>query len=36
MGDGRTIVFSTDPNYLAWTQGMQQVPWNAILGPDPS
>jgi zinc carboxypeptidase len=36
MGDGRTIVFSTDPNYRAWTEGMQQVLWNAILGPDPS
>ena len=36
MGQGRTIVFSTDPNYRAWTEGMQQVLWNAILGPDPS
>jgi hypothetical protein len=36
MGQGRTIVFSTDPNYRAWTEGMQQVLRNAILGPDPS
>jgi hypothetical protein len=35
MGDGRTIVFSTDPNFRAWTDGMQQVLWNAILGPNP-
>jgi hypothetical protein len=36
MGQGRTIVFSTDPNNRAWTEGMQQVLRNAILGPDPS
>jgi Zinc carboxypeptidase len=35
MGAGRTIVFSTDPNFRAWTEGMQQVLWNAILGPNP-
>jgi Zinc carboxypeptidase len=35
MGDGRTIVFSTDPNFRAWTEGMQQVLFNAILGPNP-
>ncbi len=35
MGEGRTIVFSTDPNFRAWTDGMQQVLWNAILGPNP-
>jgi hypothetical protein len=34
-GRGRAIVFSTDPNYRAWTEGMQQVLWNAILGPNP-
>jgi Zinc carboxypeptidase len=35
MGDGRTIVFSTDPNFRAWTEGTQQILWNAILGPNP-
>ena len=35
MGDGRTIVFSTDPNYRAWTEGTQRILWNAILGPNP-
>ena len=35
MGSGRTIVFSVDPNYRAWTEGTQQILWNAILGPNP-
>jgi len=35
MGDGRTIVFSVDPNFRAWTEGTQQILWNAILGPNP-
>jgi hypothetical protein len=36
MGSGRTIVFSVDPNYRAWTEGTQQILWNAILGPNPA
>ena len=36
MGSGRTIVFSVDPNFRAWTEGTQQILWNAILGPDPT
>ena len=36
MGDGRSIVFSIDPNFRAWTEGTQQILWNAILGPDPA
>jgi hypothetical protein len=35
VGSGRVIVFSTDPNFRAWTEGMQDFLWNAILGPDP-
>jgi hypothetical protein len=35
VGSGRVIVFSTDPNFRAWTEGMQRFLWNAILGPDP-
>ena len=35
MGDGRTIVFSVDPNFRAWTEGTQQILFNAILGPNP-
>jgi hypothetical protein len=35
VGSGRVIVFSTDPNFRAWTEGMQRHLWNAILGPDP-
>jgi hypothetical protein len=36
MGSGRTIVFSVDPNFRAWTEGTQQILWNAILGPNPA
>jgi len=36
IGSGRTIVFSVDPNYRAWTEGTQQILWNAILGPNPA
>jgi hypothetical protein len=35
VGSGRVIVFSTDPNFRAWTEGMQRHLWNAILGPNP-
>jgi len=36
VGAGRVISFSTDPNFRGWTQGMQRVLWNAIVGPDPA
>ena len=35
VGAGRLVLFTTDPNYRAWTQGMQKVLWNALFGPDP-
>ncbi len=35
VGDGRAVVFNTDPNFRAWTVGMQRVLWNAIYGADP-
>jgi Zinc carboxypeptidase len=34
VGAGNVILSSTDPNFRAWTVGMQQVLWNAVLGPD--
>jgi hypothetical protein len=34
VGAGRAILSSTDPNFRAWTVGMQQVLWNAVLGPE--
>jgi len=36
VGAGRVILSTTDPNFRAWTVGMQQVLWNAVLGPDAS
>ena len=36
VGNGRVISFSVDPNFRGWTQGTQQLLWNAIVGPDPS
>ena len=35
VGTGRLVLFTTDPNYRAWTQGMQKILWNALFGPDP-
>jgi Zinc carboxypeptidase len=34
VGAGRVVLSSTDPNFRAWTVGMQQVLWNAVLGPE--
>jgi hypothetical protein len=36
VGAGRVLLSSTDPNFRAWTVGMQQVLWNAVLGPEAS
>ena len=33
---GRVVLLASDPNYRAWTVGMQKVLRNAILGPDPA
>jgi hypothetical protein len=35
VGTGRVVLFTTDPNFRAWTVGMQKMLRNAILGPDP-
>jgi zinc carboxypeptidase len=35
IGQGRVILFASDPNFRAWTVGMQKVLRSAILGPDP-
>jgi hypothetical protein len=35
MGSGRTILFTVDPAYRAWTDGTEQILRNAILGPNP-
>ena len=32
VGTGRIVSFSTDPNYRAWTVGMQKMLRNAVLG----
>ena len=32
VGNGRVIVFASDPNFRAWTVGMQKVLRNAVLG----
>jgi hypothetical protein len=34
VGQGRVVLFSTDPNFRAWTIGMQKMLRNAVLGPD--
>jgi hypothetical protein len=33
-GSGRVVLFTTDPNFRAWTPGMQKMLRNAVLGPD--
>jgi hypothetical protein len=35
VGAGRLVLFTTDPNYRAWTKGMQRILWNALFGADP-
>jgi len=35
-GGGRVLLFASDPNYRAFTQGSQELLWNAIFGPDPT
>jgi hypothetical protein len=34
--DGRVVLFASDPNFRAFTDGTQQVLRNALLGADPS
>ena len=34
VGAGRLVLFSTDPNFRAWTIGMQKMLRNAVLGAD--
>jgi hypothetical protein len=34
-GDGRVVLFATDPNYRAFTQGTQELLWNALFGAEP-
>ena len=36
LGSGRVVLFASDPNYRAFTQGSQELLWNAIFGPAPS
>ena len=35
LGDGRVVLFASDPNFRAWTVGMQKVLRNAVLGGEP-
>jgi hypothetical protein len=35
VGLGRSIVFSFEPNFRGFTDGTQQLVWNAVLGPNP-
>jgi hypothetical protein len=34
VGAGHVVLFSTDPNYRAWTVGMHKMLRNAVLGAD--
>lgn len=36
VGSGRSVVFSFDPNFRAFTEGTQRLLWNAVFGPDPA
>jgi hypothetical protein len=35
VGTGRSVVFSVEPNFRAFTEGTQRLLWNAIFGPNP-
>lgn len=35
VGDGRAVVFASEPNFRAFTNGTQRLLWNSIFGPDP-
>jgi hypothetical protein len=35
VGSGRVVLFASEPNFRAYTTGMQKVLWNALVGPDP-
>jgi hypothetical protein len=34
-GSGRVVLFGSEPNFRAYTTGMQKVLWNALFGADP-
>jgi Zinc carboxypeptidase len=34
-GDGRIVLFASEPNFRAYTTGMQKVLWNALFGANP-
>ncbi|MGH2996060.1 MAG: M14 family zinc carboxypeptidase, partial [Gaiellaceae bacterium] len=34
IGSGRVVLLGSDPNFRAWTVGMQKMLRNAVLGPD--
>ena len=35
VGNGRSVVFSFDPNFRAWPEGTQRILWNALYGTNP-
>jgi len=35
VGNGRSVVFSFDPNFRAWPEGTQRILWNALYGANP-
>jgi hypothetical protein len=35
FGEGRVVVFASDPNFRAFTDGLQKVLWNAVYGKNP-